>query len=198
MQRVIVVDLEGQANPYRLQEDAYDALSRYLDQARARLTDDPDQAEVIGDLERSIGTKLADRLGSDDRTLTTEDIEVVLAAVGPVGADDDGPAAVGAGAGERAGGAAGAAGEGRGTATPGAGPRPRHRRLYRIREGQNIAGVCTGLAAYAEMDVGWVRAIFVLLTIFTAGAFLLVYIVMAFVLPVAATQEAWIAAQELD
>jgi phage shock protein PspC (stress-responsive transcriptional regulator) len=58
--------------------------------------------------------------------------------------------------------------------------------------------VCTGLAAYAEMDVGSVRAIFVLLTTFTAGAFLLVYIVMAFVLPVAATPEAWIAAQELD
>lgn len=33
MHTVINIDLVGQANPYRLHEDAYDALSVYLDDA---------------------------------------------------------------------------------------------------------------------------------------------------------------------
>ena len=50
-----------------------------------------------------------------------------------------------------------------------------------------MAGVCTGLAAYAEIDVAWVRTLFVFATILTAGIFLLVYVALAFILPVAAT-----------
>ncbi len=170
MHKVIVIDLEGQANPFRIHAGAYDALSRYLDDARSRLTADPDQVEVMGDLERSIGAKLADRLGADDRILTGADIDAVLAEVGSVGGVDDRP-------------------------TPVVADRThRRRRLYRIREGQSIAGVCTGLSAYAEIRIAWVRSIFVVLTLVTAGGFLFVYLVMAFLLPVVPTREAWIAA----
>ena len=48
-------------------------------------------------------------------------------------------------------------------------PQPRRRRLMRIREGQQLAGVCNGLAAYSEIRVDWVRTIFVLATLVTAG-----------------------------
>ena len=68
--------------------------------------------------------------------------------------------------------------------------RPRRRRLQRIREGQWIAGVCTGLAAYSELRVDWVRTLFVFAALLTAGAFILVYIALAFILPVASTREA--------
>lgn len=47
--------------------------------------------------------------------------------------------------------------------------------------------MCTGLAAYAEIDVVWVRTLFVFATLLTAGIFLLVYVALAFILPVAAT-----------
>lgn len=67
--------------------------------------------------------------------------------------------------------------------------RTRARRLHRIREGQKIAGVCTGLAAYSELDVAWVRTLFVLGTVFTAGLVGLIYIALAFILPVVATRE---------
>jgi len=173
MHRVVNIDLVGDANPYRLHEDAYDALSRYLDQARSRLVDDRDHAEVLGDLERSIGAKLADRLGSDDRILTVEDVTVILEEVGSVGAEDGQPATVIA-------------------------DRPqRRRRLYRIREGQQIAGVCTGMAAYSEIGVDWIRTIFVLLALVSAGVFALVYFVVAFVRPVLPTREAWIAQMKI-
>jgi phage shock protein C len=63
------------------------------------------------------------------------------------------------------------------------------RRLYRIREGQQLAGVCNGLAAYAELPVDWVRTLFVLGTLVTAGLLGLVYIALAFILPVYARPE---------
>ncbi len=174
MHKVINVELVGHTDPYRLQEDAYDALSRYLDEARSRLAGDPDQAEVVGDLERSIGAKLADRLGSGDRILTAGDVTAVLDEVGSVGGADDGqPTTV--------------------VADP-----PRRRRLCRIREGQQIAGVCTGLAAYSDIRIDWVRTIFVLLALVSAGLFVLVYFVIAFVLPVVPTREAWIAQMRAD
>jgi len=175
MQREITIHLESQPNPYRLHEDAYAALSRYLDRARARLTADPDQAEVMADLERSIGAKLTERLAGADRLLTIEDVNAVLEAigpVGPVGTADDRPAS--------------------------RTDRPRRRRLYRIREGQWIAGVCTGLALYSEIRVDWVRTLFVIGSLFSAGLLIVVYVVLAFLLPIAETPEAWLAQMRLE
>ena len=50
--------------------------------------------------------------------------------------------------------------------------------------------MCNGLAAYAELDVDWVRTGFVLGTLVTAGILGLVYIALVFILPVASTREA--------
>jgi phage shock protein PspC (stress-responsive transcriptional regulator) len=174
MHRVIDIDLDSHPTPFRVHDDAYDALTRYLDHARTRLADDPDAAEVTSDLERSIAAKLSDRIGPAGRIVTLADIDAVLADVGPVGEDEPGP-----------------------TAPPVFSDRPhRRRRLSRIREGQQFAGVCSGLAAYTEIRVDWVRTIFVLATIATAGAFMIVYLVLAFVLPIVPTEEAWLAAQD--
>jgi phage shock protein PspC (stress-responsive transcriptional regulator) len=175
MQRVIVVAFDGHTDPFRMHEDADAGLRRYLDDAAARLAGDPDRAEVIADLERSIASRLAERRGSEDRILAVADVEAVLADVGPVGA-----------------------GEGTaGIATGSPAPRPRgRRRLVRIREGQWIAGVCTGLAAYSEIDLDWVRTIFLLLTVLTAGLLIFVYVALALILPVVPTKAAWAVAQD--
>ena len=73
----------------------------------------------------------------------------------------------------------------------GQGRTPRHRRLYRIRDGQSIAGVCNGLSTYSDIRVDWVRSIFVLLALVTGGLFVLVYVAMMFILPVIATRADW-------
>ena len=165
MDKTIVIGLTGQTDRYQLTEDAYDRLARYLDRAARRLRDDPDHAEVLGDLERAVGDKLAALLGSDDRVVTTTDIDAVLEEIGAVETGHDPASYEGA-------------------------AQPPKRRLQRIREGKQIAGVCAGLAAYAELDVAWVRTLFVLGTLVTAGILGLVYIALAFALPVAATREA--------
>lgn len=56
--------------------------------------------------------------------------------------------------------------------------------LYRIpREGQ-IFGVCAGLAEYFDMDVTLMRIIFIILIFATGGAMILIYLLMAIVLPI--------------
>ncbi len=57
-----------------------------------------------------------------------------------------------------------------------------NKKLYRIREGAMIAGVCTGLAAYLNIDVGIVRIASVVIAC-TTGVGVIAYIAAALVLP---------------
>ena len=165
MDKTIVVGLAGHPGRYRLDEAAHDRLEQYLDRAATRLHDDPERAEVLGDLECSVGDKLAVLLGSGDRVLTGPDIAGVLEEIGAIDTGHDPQSA-----------------EDR--------PRPRARHLQRIRQGQQVAGVCNGIAAYAQLDVSWVRLGFLAATTATARVFAIVYFALAFMLPVTAAREA--------
>jgi len=46
-----------------------------------------------------------------------------------------------------------------------------------------IAGVCGGLAEYFAVDPVWVRILFVVLTIFSAGSWIIAYIVLWIIMP---------------
>src|SRR5262252_1421848 len=71
-----------------------------------------------------------------------------------------------------------------GTATVNA-PRGRHfeGRLCRSREDVKVAGVCAGFAGYLGVDVTLVRILWTILTIFSGGVGLIVYIACWIVMP---------------
>jgi phage shock protein C len=56
------------------------------------------------------------------------------------------------------------------------------KRLYRIRDGRLVAGVCAGIAAYFGVDPTLVRLAFVLLTVF-GGFGILLYLGAWLVIP---------------
>jgi len=58
-----------------------------------------------------------------------------------------------------------------------------NRVLYRLPKEGKISGVCAGLADYFDMDVTLVRLIFVALAIVSFGTAVLIYIIMAIVVP---------------
>lgn len=161
MQTVIQISLSGHSTAFQLDEEAYRALQGYLARARSRLKRDPDRDEILRDLEQSIGEKLASLLGSGNRVIGRADIDAVLKQVGAV-ETGNGDAASAADA-SQPGGA---------------------RRLCRIEEGKWLFGVCQGLAAYSSIGVEWVRAIFVVVSVFTGGIPILIYLVLMFALPV--------------
>lgn len=170
MQKLTQISLSGHSVVFRANDDAYDVLWRYLERARLNLKANPDHEEVLADLEQSIGEKFLALLGSDEQVITIADVNSVLAEIGPVEPDSAEPILV---------------------EEP---PRPR-RRLYRIKEGQDIFGVCQGLSAYADIPVDWLRLIFLVLATITGGLFILVYLAMAIYLPVVSTREEYVARQ---
>jgi phage shock protein PspC (stress-responsive transcriptional regulator) len=116
----------------------------------------------------------------------TKEVEAVIAEMGPVqdGSEAaDGPT-TGAASANNAGPGPGATGR----PSTGAGDTPRTsgRRLYKIREGAKLSGVCNGLAAYFDVDVTIVRVVFAFLACMW-GSGLLLYVLMAFILPEAST-----------
>jgi phage shock protein C len=184
MKTAISVDL-GDAS-YSLDQDAFLTLHAYLDRAAERLGAHPDRDEVLAGLERSIGAKLA-RGGERSGPIGAAEMAATLREVGKVDGPRLGP--------ERA--------DTRSDFDPDShtyydrdsatypvsyadGPRPR--RLYRLDDGKKIAGVCLGLAAYADLDVGLVRSLVVLAAFFT-GFFLVaaLYVGLLFLVPLART-----------
>jgi len=174
MQKVIHASLHG--NAFTMEEAGYEALRAYLDGAAAQLAADPDRDEILGDLEQAIADKCARQLAPHKSVVTAAEMAQVLEEMGPVGA----PAEVG----------------------PDAPPKPAAaaepvRRLYRVLEGGKLAGLCNGLGAFFGVDANVVRIIFVVLTLITHGAWLLVYLVLMFVVPAAGTPEERAAARGL-
>ncbi|HET9863669.1 MAG TPA: PspC domain-containing protein [Steroidobacteraceae bacterium] len=174
MQKVVTISLNGIA--YQLEEPGYDQLRAYLERAAARLADSPDRAEVMADLEQAVGEKCRAVLGPHKTVVNTAEVERIIEEMGPVESAEAKESSAGAD-----------------TAGTGAGAQayapPPRKRLFQIREGAMWMGVCNGIAAYLNVDVTWVRIAFVLLTIFSSGIWLVVYLVLMFVVPVANTPE---------
>lgn len=179
MNKVITINLGGTA--YQLEEAGYDALRAYLDTAAGRLRNNPDRDEIVADIERAIADKFRAQLDAHKNVVMTQEVEAALAEMGPI--EDDSTAADADG--EPAG--TGAAAAGAATAAAAEGDfRPK--RLYRIREGAMVSGVCNGIAAYLGVDPTFVRLAAVFLTlIWGAGA--LAYLIMVFVVPEAVSPE---------
>jgi phage shock protein PspC (stress-responsive transcriptional regulator) len=181
MNRVTTVNLNGRA--YQLEEQAYEALRAYLDEAARLLADDPDCREIMADLEQAIADKGARYLGSGKNVLSEAEMTRILEEMGPVepGEEDSAKPAARSDGGTHSAERASAAPPSRDPAAP--------KRLYQLREGKMISGVCNGLAAYFGMDPTIMRLIFVLLLFLTSGVWILVYLVLMFVMPVAETPE---------
>jgi phage shock protein PspC (stress-responsive transcriptional regulator) len=180
MNKVITINLNGNAFP--LEEDGYELLRAYLDGAARRLADNPDRDEIIADIEQAIADKCRALLSSFKTVVLTREVQQVIDEMGPVenaSAETDEAAA---------GNPASSPGQSSGDAPIGAGAADGApvRRLYKIEEDEMVCGVCTGLAAYFNIDVTFVRIAFVLVFCLW-GTGILAYIVLAIVIPTADT-----------
>jgi phage shock protein PspC (stress-responsive transcriptional regulator) len=165
MQKITSIHLNGKA--YQLEEEAYQALRRYLDQAGARLAGNLDMTEIMSDVEQAIGEKCQIFLRAGKDVVTGGEMGQILQAMGPVEENSSAqPPSTSAN-----------------TTTK------KQKRLFLLLEGEILAGVCTGLAAYFDTDVVWIRLTFVGLTLITGGGWILLYLALAFIVPYASTVE---------
>jgi phage shock protein PspC (stress-responsive transcriptional regulator) len=164
MNKVITINLNGRA--YQLEESGYEALRKYLDQASAKLHDNPDKDEIMADFEQAIADKCDECLQGHKNVVGKDEIESIIQKMGPVENGTE-----------------------KNAGAPTAGTHGNFKRLYQIREGAWISGVCTGLAAYFNLDVSWVRVAFIALLALTHGFGFVLYVILMIVVPVARTDE---------
>lgn len=182
MNKVISIHLRGIA--FQLEENGYAALRAYLDQAERQLANNPDKAEILADIEQAIADKFRALLTTSRNVVLGSEVQAVINEMGPVtddattnanrqSADTDNAA--------KSDSATRSTGPGASTDQP--------KRLYRLKDGAMIAGVCNGLAAYLGVDVTFLRLIVAILIFFSFGTVAIAYLVCTIIIPQAQTPE---------
>jgi phage shock protein PspC (stress-responsive transcriptional regulator) len=162
MQRIsVTVGLNG--STLQFEEQAYRRLELYLAEASRALDGNPDQQEILADLEQAVADQCKRRMGPQQSVVTLVELEAALDEIGPV--QSPGAAAS--------------------SAPPPAGSA---RALQQVSEGAVVSGVCQGLARYFGLDVTLLRIFAVLLVFLSGGGMILVYLALMLLLPYAPLQ----------
>jgi len=136
-----------------LEEDAYVLLASYLEQIKNHFGSNPDKEEIIKDIEYSIADKFTIMLASTKQVITFQDIQKVTKEIGDPHDFAQNETMLD--------------------------DTTQKKKLYRDEERKVIAGVCAGIAAYFDIDIVWIRALFGIL-LFTPlfGLVLILYIIL--------------------
>ena len=97
MRKVTAINLNN--NAFQIDEEGFESLRRYLDDATRALAGNPDREEILTDLEQAIADKCRATLGQYKNVVSTEEMDRILQEMGPVA---DGTQNIGASAGGEA------------------------------------------------------------------------------------------------
>lgn len=165
MKTVINVCIGGRA--FTIDEDAYQKLDSYLEDFRKKTGMDFMAKEVMEDVEYRIVDLFNEALESSRQEVV--DISMVNSVISKIGMPDGSSASENKASGEQ----------------PENEAKPQ-KKYYRDEDDKKIAGVCSGLAAYLDVDVTLVRIVFVVALLCGSAGFW-VYLVFWIISPVAVT-----------
>ncbi|HNX78339.1 MAG TPA: PspC domain-containing protein [Prolixibacteraceae bacterium] len=162
MKKTITINISGTI--FHIEEDAYEKLQQYLNKLKNHFGADPEGAEIVSDIEMRICELFLEKGKSESTVVVNEWVDEVIAIMGTP--EDFAKEEVVNGQ----------------TVTPEKGKK----RLYRDPENKIIGGVCSGLAAYFNIDPLVVRILMAIL-FFANGIGLLAYLVLWIAVPRALT-----------
>lgn len=163
MKKVINVGIGGRS--FTIDEDAFEALDKYLCKFRSRVNMGIDTKEVMNDLEDRIADIFAESLHEG----SVVSIKLVNDVIERLGMPDDNEYK-----------------ENNNFNNYNDMEEKATKRYYRNSDDKVIAGICSGFAAYFNLDVVLVRVIFVILLLCGSAGFWL-YIILWLVAPLAVT-----------
>lgn len=170
MNKTVTINISGII--FHIEEDAYDSLSKYLSTIKGYFSNTDGGNEIMGDIEARIAELLQARINPGKQVILMSDVEQVMNIMGKP---------------EDFGGEQAAAGSQKEQSEQAEHRQEKvKRRLFRDPDERVIGGVCSGLAAYFDIDTVWVRLAMFLL-IFFGGISLWVYIIMWIIIPRATT-----------
>ncbi len=155
---------------FTIDDDAYKALEEYLDSFKAGLDNSSSSNEVMDELEMRIADLLKEKIGRRE-VIDLSMVNAVLNQIGPISTKTVRSEESTSQQNEQ---------------QYRTGNQETVRKFYRDAEGKKIAGVCSGLALYLNIDVTLVRIIF-LVAFLCGSAGFWIYIVLWIVAPEART-----------
>jgi len=154
---------------FHIDEDAYNRMKRYLESVKRSFANTPGSDEILADIEARIAELFHEKLANDRQVITSKVVDEVIAIMGQpedyiVDEDifEDEP---------------------RKNTTEA----KRVKKLYRDIDKKYVAGVSAGLAHYVGIDAIWVRILWIALTFFSGGGFILIYGLLWILIPEAKT-----------
>lgn len=173
MKKTISINISGVI--FHIEEDGYDKLKSYLTSVQQYFSTYEDSQEIVTDIENRIAEKLLAKLkAAEKQAISLEDVNELVAAMGTVAdfeaVEEEEVLVAGGGRNSATPGTrpTGSQTDGPGTgyrsqSAAGAGQFTGPRRLVRDLRRKTLGGVAAGLAHYFNIDVVWVRLIFLVL-----------------------------------
>src|SRR5688572_27603661 len=172
MKKIININLSGRVIP--IEDTAYEKLQAYIESLRRYFAHEEGRDEIINDIESRIAELLHENIRKGATVVTDADVDSIIASMGrPEDFDAETVESEKTQYQEQQ--------QSQQQYTYGA-KRPRGR-LYRDSSDKFIAGVCSGLASYLNVDPAIVRILFAIITFGGFGFGVLVYILLWIFLP---------------
>lgn len=170
MKKVISINISGTS--FFIDEDAFDRLNEYLNKLKNRFSKEEEGQEIISDIETRLCELFTERINPKTGVITMAMVEEVMKIMGrPEDFSDDENETE----------------KSNHTTFDNEYNTTNRRRLYRDAENRVLGGVCSGIAAYFNIDPVVIRVIFVVLPFLSFGIAIPVYIVLWIVVPTAFT-----------
>lgn len=172
MKKTFTINISGSI--FHIDDDAFEKLQRYLHMLNRHFGVAVEGQEILQDIESRIAELFIEKTGNKVEVITDDMVEEVIARMGkPEDFMEPGEEE--------------SAAKTQAEAVSPDGEQKIRRRLYRDGDSRVLGGVCSGMAAYFNMDVVILRVIFFLL-FFVIGPFnLLLYLILWIAVPKAIT-----------
>jgi len=162
MKQMYSIDLAGML--FHINHDAYEALKDYLASIEEQFSKNEGK-EIIQEIETRLAELFSDKINEQKQVISINDVKEAIEIIGK---PED---------------LSGEQQEYNEDKSKNAG-----KRLYRNPDNKVLGGVCSGLAAYFNVDVMLIRLIFILFTLIFASG-LLIYLILWIVIPEARTNK---------
>ncbi|WP_291856796.1 PspC domain-containing protein [Marinilabilia sp.] len=171
MKKVMTINIAGRS--FYIDEDAYARLERYLKRLENWSKEKEEGQEILNDIEGRIRELLEEKINPSTGVITLETVNEIVATMGE---PEDFQEEDSSNSNHRA---------YDDFTTTSAGHR--RRRLFRDMEDKVFGGVCSGIAAYFNIDRVVVRVLFALLAFLSFGTALPIYLILWIAIPPALT-----------
>ncbi len=166
MNKTIIINISGTI--FHIEEEAYEKLKVYMTEVKSYFAKSEDNFEIISDIENRIAELFLEIIKAEEKeVIVTKDVEKVIRTMGQPEQFENELSEEDVSVEE-----------------------PKliiKKRLYRNPDDKIAGGVCSGIAAYLNIDPIWVRLLLII-SIFTFGTGILLYIILWMIMPEAITR----------